>query len=252
MITLKTHLPKAKEIHDIYREEFMNVESLDTPKLEGDELSFTHMLADMVERADGAYIADSEKRASVAAYLALESELWHQFQFLTQVMGVRFSFTIFDPVPPDGVPSYRYMRDRYKETDTLEIFKSNPGEHPYLTGHVLYPYYNYEDGIRHALYANDIFRAVHDYFGHLSSGGNFSERGEKVAYLSHRALFSPLAHEALFTETVMQRAYYETHGKFAPQIPNTFGHQIKFDSLPLDVTKLKGIISNTCEEVIEL
>jgi hypothetical protein len=57
------------------------------------------------------------------------------------------------------------------------------------------------------LVANDIFRAVHDMFGHAQSGYEFGPRGELNAFLEHRTMYSPLAREAMTPETMGQNSW---------------------------------------------
>jgi hypothetical protein len=68
---------------------------------------------------------------------------------------------------------------------------------------------------------NDIFRAVHEFFGHAASGSNFRAAGEEGAWVSHSSMFSPEARRALTTETRGQNSYYNfldpTLKEFAPQ-----------------------------------
>lgn len=55
--------------------------------------------------------------------------------------------------------------------------------------------------------ANDVFRAVHDYFGHAKPGVGFRARGEENAYQSHAGMYSPLARRALASETRGQNSW---------------------------------------------
>jgi hypothetical protein len=55
--------------------------------------------------------------------------------------------------------------------------------------------------------ANDLFRAVHDYFGHAKPGVGFRAAGEENAYQSHAGMYSPLARRALASETRGQNSY---------------------------------------------
>lgn len=48
------------------------------------------------------------------------------------------------------------------------------------------------------------FRAVHDYFGHSAHGYAFGPRGELNAWIEHSKMFSPVARQALTTETLGQ------------------------------------------------
>jgi hypothetical protein len=54
---------------------------------------------------------------------------------------------------------------------------------------------------------NDMFRAVHDYFGHAKSGVGFRAAGEEMAYQSHSGMFSPLAMRAVAVETRGQNSW---------------------------------------------
>lgn len=47
---------------------------------------------------------------------------------------------------------------------------------------------------------NDIFRIVHDFFGHVKEGLGFRAAGEEVAWLRHATMYSSLARRALATE----------------------------------------------------
>lgn len=61
---------------------------------------------------------------------------------------------------------------------------------------------------------NDIFRVVHDYFGHVKEGVGFRARGEENAWQQHMAMFSPLARKALTVETRGQNSWVN-FGPFA-------------------------------------
>lgn len=57
------------------------------------------------------------------------------------------------------------------------------------------------------LRANDVFRIVHDYYGHIKDGFGFRADGEENAYQSHAAMYSPLARKAAATETRGQNSW---------------------------------------------
>ena len=48
---------------------------------------------------------------------------------------------------------------------------------------------------------NEMFRAVHDFYGHGTTGATFRPGGEELAYASHSQMMSPLARMALLSET---------------------------------------------------
>lgn len=54
---------------------------------------------------------------------------------------------------------------------------------------------------------NDVFRVVHDYFGHIKEGVGFRAGGEENAWRSHSAMYSPLARQAMTTETRGQNSW---------------------------------------------
>ncbi|UMO75972.1 large polyvalent protein [Planktothrix phage Pag-Yong1] len=54
---------------------------------------------------------------------------------------------------------------------------------------------------------NDLFRAVHDYFGHIKEGFGFRADGEENAWRSHAAMYSPLARLAMTSETRGQNSW---------------------------------------------
>jgi hypothetical protein len=86
---------------------------------------------------------------------------------------------------------------------------------------------------------NDIFRAVHDYFGHAKEGVGFRHDGEENAWRAHASMYSPLARMAMTTETRGQNSWlnFGPHGEanrtartedtvFAPQKVGTLPHWV--------------------------
>lgn len=65
------------------------------------------------------------------------------------------------------------------------------------------------------LVANDIFRIVHDFFGHGIEGSGFGARGEENAWQSHMRLYSEAALPAVTSETRGQNSWvnYGPHGE---------------------------------------
>lgn len=62
------------------------------------------------------------------------------------------------------------------------------------------------------LLANDMFRAVHDFFGHAELGNGFGPIGEENAWNIHARMFSPLARRAMTTETRGQNSWVNFSG----------------------------------------
>lgn len=69
---------------------------------------------------------------------------------------------------------------------------------------------------------NDVFRVVHDYFGHIKNGVGFRARGEENAWQSHAAMYSPLARRAMTSETRGQNSWVN-FGPYAEQNKNASG-----------------------------
>jgi hypothetical protein len=54
---------------------------------------------------------------------------------------------------------------------------------------------------RTGLNSNEMFRAVHDFYGHAVHGNEFGPKGEEKAWAAHSAMYSPLARAAMTAET---------------------------------------------------
>jgi hypothetical protein len=57
------------------------------------------------------------------------------------------------------------------------------------------------------LLANDVFRIVHDYFGHVKEGTSFGPKGEENAWRQHMPMYTQEAQNALTTETRGQNSW---------------------------------------------
>jgi len=64
--------------------------------------------------------------------------------------------------------------------------------------------------------ANDLFRVVHDYYGHVEGENKFGPTGEERAYQQHSKMFSPEAKKALATETRGQNSWVN-YGPFGEE-----------------------------------
>jgi hypothetical protein len=71
---------------------------------------------------------------------------------------------------------------------------------------------NFKDSTGQSLLVNDIFRAVHDFFGHAELGNGFGAIGEENAWRCHSTMFSPAALRALTTETKGQNSWVNFSG----------------------------------------
>lgn len=133
-----------------------------------------------------------------------------------------------------GIKSYdELVQASYKqmEKETIDQFRKLPislsyhqGPGTYLDSkemlrdvHLHNHMYVYQGGDPHeflnvvdpetGLNSNEIFRAVHDYFGHAIKGNQFGPKGEEVAWASHAQMYSPLARLAMTAETRGQNSF---------------------------------------------
>jgi hypothetical protein len=152
-----------------------------------------------------------------ASYEALARETKDQYQSLKR-MGVKF-----EPIPA-GMPDPYAATPRLAQKDFLEnrhlyYFPTEGGfgsgaaaaeariNNPLLKG----------SGIRiggKEVPYNDLFRIVHDVYGHFKEGVGFRAAGEENAWRSHARMFSPQALPAMTAETRGQNSWVN-YGPFA-------------------------------------
>lgn len=77
------------------------------------------------------------------------------------------------------------------------------------TDHNFHPVWSTEENLR--------FRAVHDWYGHILTGYDFTLEGERGAYEATAELHTPSAKHALFTEVYVQALYAIVFGHFPEQ-----------------------------------
>ena len=178
-----------------------------------------------VDRERATRIADEYERMPHApndpevreAYRAMIDETLAQYE------AIKATGLVVEPNPPNTDP---YGNPRNAILDVVEnnhmwFFPTNEGfggdavsdvdvaENPLLeeTGEVI-------NGYR--MTANDVFRVVHDYFGHIKEGNGFRAGGEENAWRAHSAMYSPKARRAMTSETRGQNSWvnYGPHGEF--------------------------------------
>jgi hypothetical protein len=149
-----------------------------------------------------------------AAYRSLIQQTTDQYRALTDA-GYRFYFFDASNDPYQGNP-WNAMRE-LRADQTMGVFSTRAGfgssdldvsSNPLLedTG-ITWPVGSLDSAERAPVLANDLFRAVHDAFGHGLEGAGFRARGEENAWQAHSRLFTGPALAALTSETRGQNSW---------------------------------------------
>lgn len=125
-----------------------------------------------------------------ASYRAFKRETLTQFERLKEA-GYTFDLADETTVPYETVDD---MARDVADNKHLRV-NADPGDMP--LDHPLMEEAPGTGGWSH----NQVFRAVHDVFGHLKAGRAFTIDGEEDAWRTHAAMYSQLARGALATET---------------------------------------------------
>ena len=174
-------------------------------------------LADFYEAAE----SSPTDSAVVASYGALKQETLEQYQAMVDA-GI-----VVEPWTEPGQPyadSAAMVAD-VNDNKHLFYFKSEEG------------YGNRGDAAQQNLMLedsgvvingesvpfNDLFRAVHDFFGHAKEGYQFGPRGEFNAWGTHSEMFSKAAQGALAAETLAQNSFVN----FGPHMRSESGATLK-------------------------
>ena len=159
---------------------------------------------------------------ALPAYRAMREETGRQFDFMTKSarqggLGIDTEVTKHDPYGLGG--SYHSvvndLRNDVQNNHRIKVMSTETtGAHPFFSND-----------------QNDMFRAVHDVFGHLGSGRGVDRHGEEAAFQKHASMFTPLARAAMATETRGQNAWVHSGGN------GEFGEQ-KVGLLPAAMRRL--------------
>lgn len=148
------------------------------------------------------------------AYESMISQLRDQYDVLADA-GYTFTFFDSETDPYDGNP-WNALRD-LRQNKTMAVYGTYDGygtegitdsdleDNPMLADTGLR--WKDQKGKSRIVTANDLFRAVHDAFGHGLEGSGFRARGEENAYQAHVRLFKGPAIKAMTTETRGQNSW---------------------------------------------
>jgi hypothetical protein len=172
------------------------------------DIDFARVVSDPATgaRIAAAYLAGPRfDPAARPAYRAFRDETRKQYEFLTRPaeqggLGIRVVVSPRDPYP-DAIA----MTEDLRAYRRLLVYATAGcgNEHPWLSND-----------------ENDMFRAVHDAFGHAAIGRGFDADGEEAAWLKHATMYSGPARRAMTTETRGQTCaliYHYQGRRFAEQ-----------------------------------
>jgi len=153
------------------------------------------------------------------AYADLIRQTRAQYDALVEAGYV---FVFGDPDDPYFASGWNALRD-LRDNKRMAVFPTaagfgsdasfDPADNPLLADTGLR--WPGPDGTEQTVYANDLFRAVHDAFGHGLEGAGFRAQGEENAWQAHARLFTGPALGALTSETRGQNSWlnYGPHGE---------------------------------------
>lgn len=151
---------------------------------------------------------DPNDPATKASYAALATEVKAQWQAV-KASGLKIDWIQPGQADPYG-KSLRQLAIDVGQNNHMWVFPTTGGfgsdnsvdvsKNPLLTDAG-------ETISGHKVCVNDMFRIVHDYFGHLKEGNGFRADGEDNAWRSHVAMFSKAAIPAMTSETRGQNSW---------------------------------------------
>jgi hypothetical protein len=168
-------------------------------------------VASKVAEAYDAMKHDPTNPKVAAAYNAFKAETLAQYKRMVK-SGVNVTL---DKDYPYKVP--RDVQTDVRDNNHMSIFPTDqgfgepgsvPSDHPMLEASPV------QMGGKDATY-NDLFRATHDYYGHVANGNGFRANGEYNAWRAHRQMYSDAAKPAMDSETLGQNSWVNNQPKNA-------------------------------------
>lgn len=138
-------------------------------------------------------------------YRLFQAETMRQYEAIAAA-GIRVLPWLRPGQPYSGS---QQLSESVRRTGRLHVFLTRDGHGPGSSppGHpMLAPSGVRVSGVN--LCHNDIFRAVHDVFGHVMFGNSMGPAGELRAAYGHLAMYPPDAHPVLFCEHVSQICWF--------------------------------------------
>ena len=153
--------------------------------------------------------------AAVPYFEAFRDETAEQYKYLTEVLGVKVEVTSEDP--------YANIEELFadlRDNNRIKVLSAeSTGEVPMFSSEQI-----------------EMFRAVHDAFGHAAIGRGFDRHGEEAAFRAHAQMYSDDAALALESVTRGQNASLILNGKFPTQKIAILPRELSEVNVPKDTT----------------
>ena len=200
-----------KEVKRIADEYFKRIFGAERPKYTGTK-KLDKERAKRIAKAYDEMKHDPNNPEVRAAYDQLVKEVIDQYKAFIDA-GYRVEVNNEEPYA-----NSQEMIDDLRDNKRIKIFstESGFGDNPITDQqrkeNPLLQKTEYTDVNGVPLLANDLFRAIHDFFGHAELGNSFGQKGEENAWNVHARMFSPLARKAMTSETRGQNSYVNSSG----------------------------------------
>jgi len=167
------------------------------------------------KRISDAFIAmkhDPNNPKVKASYRAMARETLDQYKYFLK-SGYKIEINNEEPYSnSEAVIEDLRNNKRIKIFSTESGFGDNPITAKERSENPLLKDSGYKDANGQPLLINDVFRAVHDFFGHAELGNSFGPLGEENAWNVHARMYSDIAKGAVTTETRGQNSYVNFSG----------------------------------------
>ena len=174
---------------NIYQEIMGKPDILPTEAIPFDE-NLAYLTADYFDKA----LHDPQNPEVQKSYASLKKDIAKQWEYATKTLGYRFI-----PSTGDPYPNSEALQEDVRTTHRLYFYTGGnlPANHPLS-----------EIDPNTGFSYNDMFRAVHDLFGHAGHGNQFGPVGERRAFLDHAQMMSASSIPALAFETHAQNSWF--------------------------------------------
>jgi len=144
--------------------------------------------------------------AALPYYKKFIQETNMQYQLLLD-SGIQFEIVDYDPYTPNKAGHNQMINDM--ENGRLKVLATDIGFGDDTTDirNPMLAESKYTDVNGRVMLENDVFRAVHDTFGHGMRGNTFGPIGEYNAWLAHKEMYSRDAQRVMTTETLGQNTF---------------------------------------------